>query len=90
MRGLKAFQEAKIDWPTLRQSFEELMQQYPESLHNKNAYCYFAYASGDRDATRRLLQELNDHFMLSLWPSDGFIRRMKTWAGTPSSREETK
>jgi len=82
-KKIEAFRAAKIDWPRMRQGFEDLAHRYPDSLWNKNAYCYFAYAANDRETVRRLLEELEGKITPSLWPNPTYLNSVKLWAALP-------
>jgi len=75
----KRFQDAGIDWAKLKQGFEDLVQRTPESLWNKNAFCYYACMAGDRETARRLFDELQDRYAPSIWSEEAFAFH-KRWA----------
>lgn len=76
----KRFQDGKIDWPKLKQGFEDLVQRTPESLWNKNAFCYYACIAEDRETALRLFAELQDRYAPSIWQNEERFLWYKNWA----------
>lgn len=76
----KRYQEAGIDWAKFKQGFEDLVQRTPDSLWNKNAFCYFACMADDRETARRLFEELQDSYAPSIWGEEETFAYNKRWA----------
>ena len=76
---VQRFQAANIDWPKLRQAFEDLIQRTPASLWNKNAYCFYAYAAGDHDTARRLMNQLNGRYAAEIWQNETLFKQVEDW-----------
>lgn len=71
-----------IDWAKMKQGFEDLERLYPQSMWNKNAFCFYAFAANDRETTARLMTELQDRFTPAVWPSEDYFNQVKVWART--------
>jgi len=82
--NIRALQQNGVDWPKMRQGFEDMARRYPGSLWNKNAYCYYAYAAHDRDTVRRLMVELQGQYEPAIWRSEGLFETAMAWADNPS------
>lgn len=79
-RNMERFRAAHVDWPRMRKGFEELLQKYPDSLWNKNAFCFYAWASGDRETARKLFAELGGRYAPTMWGSPRIFERAEAWS----------
>jgi hypothetical protein len=75
-----AMKRARIDWPRMRQGFRDLAKEYPDSLWNQNAFCYYACAAQDRATARELFQELKGRYASTLWGGVENFRKAQAWA----------
>lgn len=71
-----------VDWNKMKAGFEDLARLYPESLWNKNAFCFYAFCANDRETTARLMTELRDRVAPGVWPSEQYYNQVKEWATT--------
>jgi hypothetical protein len=76
--ALKIF---RVDWEKMRRGFEDLEKQFPQSVWNKNAFCFYAFCANDRETTRRLLVELKGRFAPEVWPGGDYFEKVNAWAG---------
>jgi hypothetical protein len=86
MAKIDDIRAAKVDWPRLRQGFEDIAREYPDSLWNKNAFCFYAYVLNDRVTARRLFAQLKGRYAREIWGSEATFERIESWASseTPS------
>jgi hypothetical protein len=75
-----AMKKQRIDWPRMRQGFQDLAREYPDSLWNQNAFCYYACAAQDRATARELFQELKGRYASTLWGGAESFRKAQAWA----------
>jgi hypothetical protein len=77
-----ALKSSGVDWGKMKQGFQDLERFYPQSLWNKNAFCFYAFCANDRETTARLMTELQDRFTPAIWPSEEYFNQVKAWAHT--------
>jgi hypothetical protein len=77
-----ALKSAGVDWGKMKQGFQDLERLYPQSLWNKNAFCFYAFCANDRETTALLMAELQDRFTPAVWPSEEYFNQVKEWART--------
>ena len=63
---LTFFAETAVNWPEMRQGFEEIIEKYPDP-RNLNAYAQFACAAGDDVTSRKILAMLGKDANTSSW-----------------------
>jgi len=63
------FSEGYAEWGDMRLGFKDIMQQYPDSSWNLNAYAYYACMAEDWTTMRRLSAQISDQPHLSIWRS---------------------
>lgn len=63
----KTFDDGYGEWDNMRQGFEDIMQQYPRSSWNLNAFAYYACMAKDWETFRRLSSQIGDQPHLSIW-----------------------
>ncbi|MBC7369664.1 MAG: hypothetical protein H7343_23090 [Undibacterium sp.] len=80
MARVSAFKTAGVDWPWMREGFEDLGRQYPDSLWNKNAFCFYAFAADDKVTARRLFAELAGRYARKIWGRPENFNRTVRWA----------
>jgi hypothetical protein len=64
--GDDPFTDMRVEWPTLRKAFEDLVGRYPDPW-NKNLFATYACRARDRDTTVKLLVELGNDAKLGAW-----------------------
>lgn len=65
--GWRAWMLSRISWPTMRDSFKELLKHYP-SEDNLNEFASFACRANDRETYLTLMPMLSGHVEPDLWP----------------------
>ena len=66
----KLFDTGFADWPTLRDSFSDMVALYPDPW-NLNAYAYFACMAKDYTTMRELLDRIGAGLVFSSWGESG-------------------
>ncbi len=61
------FKTSRVDWPHMKEGFDDLMARYPHSAWNANAYASFACAADDGDTFRRMRQRIGAHIERRAW-----------------------
>jgi hypothetical protein len=74
------FSEADVDWAKMKQGFEELDKQYPNSIWNLNAFCYFACQAQDKETARTLFQRLGGKVCPEIWGTKTEFAKARIWA----------
>jgi Domain of unknown function (DUF4034) len=64
------FRDSRASWPQLRQSFEDLMERYPKSVWNLNAFASFACRAGDGSTYAAERAKLGDNILSDAWPDN--------------------
>ena len=70
---MNTFASGYAEWPKMRQGFNDIMQDYPNSKWNLNAYAYYACMANDWKTTDRLLAKLEQP-ILDIWESLGYFK----------------
>ncbi len=88
MTRIAAVKKTGFDWPRMKEGFEELARRYPESVRNKNAFCFYAYAADDKTTARRLSAELGGRYAPEVWGKDASFRPLERWlkSDTPAPK----
>ncbi len=74
------FRAAPVDWPKMRTGFDDLARQFPDSLWNKNAFAFYAWAAQDRPTARRLFAELAGRYAPEIWRDAATFEKAQAWA----------
>lgn len=61
------FAETRVDWPHMKQGFEDMAKQFPHSAWNMNAYASFACMAGDAKAFRAARERIGDAVESRAW-----------------------
>jgi hypothetical protein len=61
------FDETAVSWETMASGFDAMMQQYPDSNFNRNAYANFAWRARDRDRLRGLIPAIKANPDMEIW-----------------------
>ncbi|KQZ45117.1 DUF4034 domain-containing protein [Duganella sp. Root1480D1] len=56
------------DWKLMKAGFEEMLQRYPDQVHNRNKFASYACRANDRATYSKLRRELGDSILDPLWP----------------------
>jgi hypothetical protein len=64
------FNDSLASWPLMKTGFDRLMQRYPKSLWNLNAYAAFACRARDRDTYSSLRARIGQNVIAVAWPSN--------------------
>jgi hypothetical protein len=86
MTRMAAFKAAGVDWPRMRQGFEDIAREYPDSLWNKNAFCFYAFAADDKATARRLFGELAGRYSQEIWGSAEVFRQTERWMNSDAPK----
>ena len=78
--NLPTFQASLVDWPRMRTGFHDLARQYPNSLWNENAFCFYAWAARDRPTARQLFDDLKGRYAPDIWQSAENFQLAEAWA----------
>ncbi|MFP8777091.1 hypothetical protein [Hydrogenophaga sp. RWCD_12] len=65
--GDKTFDAGNAEWLPMKQGFERLMQDYPNSQWNLNAFAYYACMAKDWNTFRKLQPGIGDAPAMALW-----------------------
>ncbi|KAF0812297.1 hypothetical protein IGB42_03287 [Andreprevotia sp. IGB-42] len=68
--SLDIFKETLIKWPKMKKGFEDLMQRYPKSKRNLNAFASFACRAGDKATFLKLQLQIGTEVVPSAWASN--------------------
>ncbi len=63
------FKESFASWPTMRDSFESLVKQYP-SANNLNEFAVYACRASDKDTYLKIRAQIRGHELPRKWPSN--------------------
>lgn len=63
----QTFDPGNAEWPPMKQGFERLMQDYPKSRWNLNAFAYYACMARDWDTLKALLPKIGDEPAMAIW-----------------------
>ncbi|MFA4987246.1 MAG: hypothetical protein WC712_11725, partial [Candidatus Brocadiia bacterium] len=74
------FTQGGIQWPLMKQGFEDIERNYPNSIWNLNAFCYYACMAKDWDTARKLFGRIGDGFHPWIWKSKVQFDHSKAWA----------
>jgi len=88
--GDDVFTKGGIRWPLMKQGFEDIERNYPKSVWNLNAFCYYACMAGDRQTARKLFERIGDRWHLWIWKSRTRFDRSKAWALAGGGETEDK
>ncbi len=80
MSRVTEFKQAGVDWLRMRDGFGDIAREYPDSLWNKNAFCFYAFAADDKATARRLFDELAGRYAVDIWGSPAAFSRVAQWA----------
>lgn len=78
--GDEMFTKGGIQWPLVKQGFEDIERNYPTSMWNLNAFCYYACMAGDRQTARKLFGRIGNRYHLWIWKTKTRFDRSKEWA----------
>lgn len=56
------------DWKLMKAGFEDMLQRYPDQVHNRNKYASLACRANDLSTYWKLRRELGDNILDPLWP----------------------
>lgn len=74
------FPETGLSWDNIKQGFAVRQQLYGLTNHDWNAYCYMAYAAGDRDACREAYAHFGENVDATVWQDRSFYpERVLPW-----------
>ncbi len=74
------FRRNQFSWKHTKQGFLDLEKAYPDSIINRNAFCYFACLAGDRETARGLFQQIKDQWDVTLWKTEARFESSRHWA----------
>jgi len=78
------FKSPHVRWEFMREGFEEMMKNYPDSEWNLSNYCRFACEAGDKATARRLFVALKGFYWRQVWPSREAYDKYLAWANEGS------
>jgi len=67
-RGISFGHPGDPDWKLMKAGFEELLQRYPDQVHNRNRFASYACRANDRATYAKLRRELGDNIIDQQWP----------------------
>lgn len=77
------FKETKASWSKTMQGFEQMRKNYPNSKEVINHYGRVAWLAGDREQTKKLIEEIGDDQIPDIWGKKGDeFARAKAWASS--------
>lgn len=74
------FAKSGIDWERMKAGFLELERTAPGSEWNKNAFCYYAFAAGDKATAKRLFAALDGDYAKEIWRTREAYKKARDWA----------
>jgi len=74
------FSETEARWEPMKEGFENLCAEYPDSDWILNAYARFACIAGDRKTAKALFLKLSGRYVQTAWPSITTFNELETWA----------
>ncbi len=63
----RTFDPGNAQWEPMKQGFERLMQDYPKSGWNLNAFAYYACMARDWDTLKSLVPKIGDEPAMAIW-----------------------
>lgn len=63
------FAQGYAQWPQMKQGFDDIMTDYPDSKWNLNAFAFYACTAKDWQTTKQLISRLNNAPLLKIWGS---------------------
>jgi hypothetical protein len=76
--GDSLFRQSNVDWPTMKESFRDLLAKYPEAW-NTNNFARFACLSEDKETTAELIAKIDAKPLRGVWRL-GEYDHCKTWS----------
>lgn len=79
--GHALFQSSNVDWPTMRQSYEDMLSRYP-STGRRNRYAHMACLAKDKATLLAQLDLLGDQVVPDAWGPNGqrSLESCQRWA----------
>jgi hypothetical protein len=84
------FKDTGIQWPLMKQGFEEMMKHYPTSNWNLNAFAKFAVQAEDRATARELVKRIGNHYLVEPWGTPGTLQAALAWIEKPNSQTKPR
>lgn len=66
-RGMTFGHPGDPDWKLMKAGFEELLQRYPDQVHNRNRFASYACRANDSATYAKLRKELGDNIIDEQW-----------------------
>lgn len=80
----EADQKASLSWPSIKEGFTEMKEQYGTTTLKLNRFALLAYLYRDRDAAKENFVRLNDQWDPSVWRNKDTFNSVRNWVGLPS------
>ena len=83
--GQALFEESDVDWPTMRQAYEDMLARYPDSPMRLNRYAHMACLAKDKPTLVRLLKQLGPALNADGWGTNPqrSLESCQRWAALP-------
>ncbi len=75
----RLFEDSKVNWPRLRDGFDDVVARYPDSWNLSN-YAKFACLAGDKAKAQALFQRMGDNVANQAWGSARDRDECESWA----------
>ncbi len=75
----RLFEDSLIDWPRMRDGFEDVIKRYPDAW-NLNNYAKFACLAQDKPKARELLKRIGSNIVPEAWSPETLHLSCTEWA----------
>lgn len=80
VKGGRFFRESKISWQRMKAGFSEMVKKYGISMQTANQICQLAMISDDKEFSRKMFDEIGEHWDDSVWSSKPLFDHQRRWA----------
>lgn len=80
--GDDLFSNTLVDWPLMRDGFEDVIARYPDAW-NLNNFARFSCLAHDKDTTRILFNQIKDDFVPEAWRPPSLHTQCSFWLLLP-------
>ncbi len=78
--GTKPLEDGTFDWQKMKQGFRDLMERYPKSDRNLQAFARYAWAANDKATAAEIFKKLGDDWYSDIWGNRDRFEYARKWA----------
>ncbi len=84
----KFFPASHANWALMKAGFEDMVNHWPTSAWDMNAYCHFACLAQDKETAKKLFEQLHEKYYPRIWGSLETFQKYEDWASdkTPEKK----